>query len=114
MAKAPDVDCDIGRDHQHCGQRQQLRRNIGINEFVEIVLDEAAPERWNAGPHLQPVFRHRQWTRPRPNLNNDAPGQRRDVQPSQQRTASRPHRSEDNTRDIHKVDTEDHRRKKRI
>ena len=99
LCSTPDIDRSIGRDYQECCQSQQVRRNIGIDQFVQVMQHKTARVGRCSPSHLQPVFRYRQRTRPWADLNHYAPREQADVQPSQQRTASGPGGPENNPRD---------------
>ena len=69
------IDAKIDEADGDAKAGEQTRRNVRINQSVEIVQQESTLVWGNAGPSLQPVFRPCQRASPRQEFNSDAPHQ---------------------------------------
>jgi hypothetical protein len=95
----------VDNRHHHSGLREPDRRNVRIDDPVEVVQQEAALIGINPSSKLKPVFRPRKRAWPRPGFDPYAPKQRGDVQPAEQWMASGDSGSEDHPKNEEGVDS---------
>ena len=80
-------------------KRKNARRNVRIDELIQIMQQESALVRLDSGPLFQPIFQQGQRTRPRQNLRKDPPDKRSNVQSPEKRARARQKSAKDNPYD---------------
>jgi hypothetical protein len=95
LLEAPAIDSEIENTHCHTCTGHYPGRQIGINDGVEVVQQEATLIRRCADAGLKILFRQSERTRPRAHFRKYSPGEGKDVQGAPHGAAARPKGSED-------------------
>jgi len=85
----------IQKANRHSRNRQNSRRDVGIDQFIQIMEQKTASVRHDSGFNFAPVLQQSQRARPRQQFRENPPKERRDVQPAKHRTSSCEQSSED-------------------
>lgn len=89
------INPEIEQADGETGGDEERHRDMGIHEDIEIMQQEAALVFAEASSLAEPVFQQSQRTRPRSNFEEDAPGERSEVQPAKRSVAAGEQRAKD-------------------
>src|ERR1043166_4614038 len=84
--QSPSIEAQVDTADDDSCNREDVRRDIWIYQFIQIVKQEAALVWLDSGPLLQRIFCEGQWTRPIKNFRKNSPDERCDVQPPENRS----------------------------
>jgi hypothetical protein len=93
--------------NEYAGNRQDSWRDVGIDQFVQVMEQKPAVVRLDSRLGFQPVLEQSQRTRPGEHFGEDPPNKRSDVQPAKQRARTYQYGTEGDPQDEQPVQTED-------
>jgi hypothetical protein len=94
-------------DHEHDAPQHPLqlaRKRGGVEDWEQVVLDEAGVVGGRTTLRAKPVLERRKWTKPAGKLDPRTPSDCRDVQPGYTRPAHNEQTAKENKRDEREMD----------
>lgn len=110
----PDIKPKVQSAGDHPYNRQDVCRNVRIDQPIQVMEQEPILVRLDTGPAFEPVLQQRQRTRPRKQFRKDSPDKRPDMQPAKNRARACQQSTEDHPQNEQRMQEEDGNNEYRI